>query len=459
MSTRNKRPQSAPSAKKKTPPRGSQRRKPRRRAGTTHPAARKHDKELAQLARLDPDAAALAAEILSNESPLTYTILNESLARAQYARQSLDNIISALRQHEPDPANIPALAEVIARAADLLRESAAMPEASPLLDKALAPAARAAVTLAAFVNGPCRNHAPQEHAAARTEAECWPRIHYANKTRNAEADKFFPTLDIGARYPHLIPKQTRTGPAARAFDRTGEALILLLPDALRPGVFPVLPMLLDEAGHPIPPRTAEGKLAQPYLDLAHFLVAIRHTAPDWKDARKKALRRFLEANATAAARQPATVRTAYARTRRRLVVAVRNLHRTDRKPAPAWLRPSSPVCIGRSTSKDCHRVLRTDTEQLPNLAASLLPIYSRTLAELDARAALNALVALRYKTTGRGITGPKSPARDYVAPHLDNLKRLHLLPEHDLRAIFQSAHTEAAGLKPEATPRTRRAKS
>jgi len=361
-------------------------------------------------------------------------------ARRDYARRSIADFLDALRTAlEPEPANIPELAEVIARVADLLRQSAAAPEAAPLLDKALEPAARTAVTLAAFVNGPVLANAPQEHAGARAEAECWPRIHYANATRNTEADELFRSFRIGAGRPHRTAKQTRPAPHSTAFDDTLGAMLLLLPDALRPGVFPVLPLLLDEAGRPIPPRTADGELAKPYLDLARFLVTIRHTPPNWKEARKKAVRDFLALNDAKLGNLPRGLRNAYQRTRASL-----------NGPPPKWLRSSSPYCIGSNTSKDRARILRP--ERLQILADALLPIYSRTLAELEARHAIKTVIDLRYKITGRGITGPKSAAADYVAPHLEKLRQLPRLPEAALRIITSTADAEAAKLKAEAVP-------
>jgi hypothetical protein len=370
-------------------------------------------------------------------------------ARRDYARRSIADFLDALRTAlEPEPANIPELAEVIARTADLLRQSAAAPEAAPLLDKALVPAARAAVSLAAFVNGPVLTNAPQEHAGARAEAECWPRIHYANATRNTEADELFRSFRIGAGRPHRTAKQTRPTPHSTAFDRTLDAMLLLLPDALRPGVFPVLPLLLDEAGHPIPPRTADGELAKPYLDLAHFLVTIRHTAPDWKEARKKAFRDFLALNDAKLGNLPRGLRNAYQRTRA-------SLNDTN-MPPPKWLRSSLPYCIGSNTSKDRARILRT--ERLQTLAAALLPIYSHTLAEFKARHAIKTVIDMLYKITGRGITGPKSAAADYVAPYLEKLRQLPRLPEAALRIITSTADAEAAKLKAEVRTRPRRPK-
>jgi hypothetical protein len=358
--------------------------------------------EIAKLQLPQPEAEILAEVIASLRKPHTTTPEDADRARRDYARRSIADFLDALRTaHEPDPSNIPALAEVIARAADLLSQSAAAPEASPMLNKALAPAARAAVTLAAFVNGPCRNHALQNHADACAEAVCWPRIHYANATRNADADKLFREFRIGASRPHRTAKHAGTGPNSRAFDRTLDALLLLLPDALRPDVFPVLPILLDKAGQPIPPRTAEGKLAEPYIAIARFILTIRHTPDRWHARRDEALRTFLAENDAAFERLHRTepeVRANYRRNRRRLIRASRNRSRhrlkarTEGSEArwrtpPAWLCPVAPVietAKRKSRSKYNEDVL--PPRRLPKLADALLPIYWRTIAENDARA-------------------------------------------------------------------------
>lgn len=315
------------------------------------------------------------------------------------ARRAIEAMLKTLRTgYEPDPTDIACLAALASAAADHLRTAAASPEASPLLDKALVPAACAAVALADLVNGPCLQHAPQAHAEARAAAERWPRIHYASAKRNKQEADHFKSHPISPS-PRLQHGDDRAHTAA--FSATLKAMHDLLPDAFHPAAFPVLPVLLD-AGQPIQPRTAEGELSEPYAALARFILTVRHTHKRENKVRSEALEEFLAFNDEARARQPRAVRTRYDRTRSFLLHFVQNLHTENAGQHPAWLRPVAPV-IGANTeawSTTLHEVLRH--HRLRILADNLLPIYGRAMADLAASAEH---VAKPSKTAPRSSSG------------------------------------------------------
>lgn len=397
MTTRTKRPLAPPSAKKKTPPRGSQTAKPRRKSAT---ASRAY---LARLARMDADAAALRHEIVSApDHPAVITAAEElaglrppprrtpeeaDAAQRRAFRYRVEELLETLRDGlEPDPATLPALAQIADRAAAILRDAATRPEAAAFLADALLPAACAAVTLADFVNGPCRERAPQAHAAARANSERWPRIHHASPAGNAQEEATLRENPLGRRPAKQIRKD-RAHPAA--FEATLKAMRQLLPDALRPGGFPVFPMLLSADGQPIPPRTPDDdRLAEPYLALAFFLVTMRHTPKKATATREKALCTFLAANDAALDALPRsiarTVRPSYSRFCEYLRQCVRDLHN---KPAlrriPAWLLPASPVLDTprASWSKTLDAILPDKPHRRPVLADALSPVYARALAD------------------------------------------------------------------------------
>lgn len=317
-------------------------------------------------------------------------------ARRAYARQSIEDFITALRSaHEPEPANIERLAEAIHRAANLLLVSAhkADGDHAELIAAALLPAAGAALALSDFVNGPdVAELAPEAHAAARTEAERWPRVHHAVGKFNDEADATFREWQIG----RALYQGTHATPHSRAFHSTLTALTHLLPTVLHPRRY-TLPILFDAAGRPVAPRTSDSKLAEPYLVLARFIAAMRHTPAAWQARRAKALGDFLVANDNALARLPSAVRNRiaadYKRTRKTLAAAVARLHLTPQSneeaapPPPAWIRPAAPVigASGKPWSKDSDQILRAEHRRI--LADALTPIYDRSMAELDSRAA------------------------------------------------------------------------
>ena len=424
---------------------------------------------------LDAAAEALASPITADDIPSPITAADadrerqeqqarETATKAdadrerQHFRQTAENFLHALREFaEPDPACIPIIAAVLDVAADHLRAAAEFDLADEnQLAAAIIPAASAAVTIADFVNGPCLRHAPQAHDRARTVAERWPRAHRAVGALNAKDDELFARWKIGSDRPRKPIKQIRTSPRSLAFDRTLDALILLLPDALRPGVFPVLPVLLGPDAQPVPPRTAEGKLAAPYLLLAQFIASIRHTRPARKTDRDKALAAFLAANDAALDRLPpdaaSAIRSDFQRTRARLAATVPHVHAPEKSPSkiPAWLRPVDPAVPTTterrpfSWGKDLDKILRE--ERRGAIADALMPVYDRATAELDARATLRALIDRRYATTGKNVIGPQSAARDYVLPHLENFHRLFDLPVAELRKIADAARAEAERL-------------
>ena len=414
-------------------------------------------------------ADTLASKTADDDIPKPITAADADRERQHHFRQTAEDFLHALRVFaEPDPGSIAIIAAVMDLAAGHLRAAAECELADEnQLAAAIVPAAATAVALADFVNGPCLRHAPQAHARARAVAERWPRAHRAVGALNAEDDELFARWKIGSDRPRKPIKQIRPSPRSLAFDRTLDALPLMLPDALRPGVFPVLPIMLGPDAQPVPPRTAEGKLAAPYLHLARFIATVRHTRPGRKTDRDKALAAFLAANDKALDRLPPdaarALRSGYQRTRARLAAILPHIHGPGKPPSeiqiPAWLRPVPPAVhtttkrrgegaktIRRpfSWGKDLDKILRE--ERRGAIAAALMPVYDRALAELDARTTLRALIARRYATTGKGVTGRESAARDYVLPHFENLRRLHMLTVAELRRIADAARAEAKRL-------------
>lgn len=450
MSSRRKRPHSSPSPRKKTPQRGSKRVKSRRA-----PAAATSKQSEAS----EQSASAIEHQLLGlflNAEPTAIDAAHAEAdaARQAHGRRAIENFIHSLRTAlEPEPVIIPRLAESIVLAAAMLRDAArgATADHQELLAEALLPAARAAVALADFVNRPAAELAPKAHAAGRNAAERWPRIHHANAHRNTETEKDFRKWKIGAGLPRKPAKQDRKTHNSVARDRTIEALCRLLPETMR-RCYPVLPLLFDSSGKPIPPSTENGTLAGPYKALAEFIVFVRHS--ETAKPRAKALLDFLAANDAAAAQLPkkSQLRTEYARTRKRLAAEVKRMdaepESNDAKapPAPAWLRRTAPLIAfvssgrNRTGTRNKSDILRA--QNLLIFANALAPIYSRMIAELDAHDALKKVIDRHRIITGKGKTGRDSAAVGYIRPHLDNLRRLHSLTEAELREIATAARTE-----------------
>jgi hypothetical protein len=468
---------SSPSAQKKTPQRASKRAK-------TPRAARKltsnHEKHLDALAKKDASAKQLVDDIRATSKWdderlrdlfVPSDSLQECLAgattpaeadavRRQYARwglkRSINDLIQLLRTAlEPEPDLIPQLAEAIEVACVILAESArhAGAEYQDILAEALLPAVRSAVTLTDFVNGPCAELAAEAHAAGRRGAERWPRIHNANARRNTGTDKILREWKVGAGLPNRPTPQGEHTPITTARDRTLEAMCRLLPETMRRS-YPVLPVLFNRKEKLIAPATASGALASPYKTLARFIAVVRHSED--KEARRKALNDFLAANDTAIGHFPnsTSMRANYANTRKRLIAEVQAIDsKTEsnnlKSPQPAWLRPAAPALSFSPGSKCLNEIVRSHS--LAIYAAGLTLIYSRMTAELEARSALKSVIDWRYRVTGRGKTGPDSGARDYVKPHLENLKHLHELDEVKLRETTAAAVAEIETLRKQST--------
>jgi hypothetical protein len=483
MTTRKKRAskkpaRSSPSPPKKTPQRGSKRKesnRPSNRRTAPRPLLPdNHDRELAEVVQKNPelgdmvaklraDAEQRADDLRDKTGNLLGLFVTSQSAEVEAAHAKADNdrranalrdieeFIRALRTTiEPEPAIIAPLAEAIVRAAAFLRDSAnGAAAARQDLADALLPAARAAVALTDLVNGPCAEGAPDAHKAARSVVERWPRTHHSNARLNTETDKLFRKWKIGAERPRKATAQDEPTPITTARDRTLDALCLLLPEILR-GSYPVLPVLFDDNGKPIPPRTETGELADSYKTVAGFLVTIRHSKK--KEPRTKALHDFLKANDAALTRLPKTsgIRAGYTATRKRLETEVARMdaplgsEAKQGPPPPAWLRPVGPALSFARGTRTRSEILRR--QGLNILATALAPVYARSMAEMEARESLKNVINLRFAITGKCKTGPDSAARDYVATHLDNLRLLHNLDEAKLRNITRAARAEAQDL-------------
>jgi hypothetical protein len=213
----------------------------------------------------------------------------------------------------------------------------------------------------------------------------------------------------------------------------------------------VLPVLFDDNGKPIPPRTEKGELADPYKTVAGFLVTIRHSKK--KEPRTKALHEFLKANDAALTRLPKTsaIRAGYTATRKRLETEVARMdallgsEAKQGPPPPAWLRPVGPALSFARGTRTRSDILRR--QSLNILASGLAPVYSRSLAEIDALDTIKTVIDLRTKITGKGKTGPDSAARDYIEEHLKDLRRLRHLSESELRELARAYRTKELELR------------
>lgn len=484
MTTRKKRAskmpaRSSPSPPKKTPQRGSKRKesnRPSNRRTAPRPLPPdNHDRELAEVVQKNPELGDMVAELRADAEQrandlrdktgnLLGLFVTSQSAEVEAAHAKADNdrranalrdieeFIRALRTTiEPEPAIIAPLAEAIVRAAAFLRDSAndAGAVRQDLAD-ALLPAARAAVALTDLVNGACAEGSPDAHKAARSVVERWPRIHHSNARLNTETEKLFREWQIGAERPRKATAQDEPTPITTARDRTLDALCLLLPEILR-GSYPVLPVLFDDNGKPIPPRTEKGELADPYKTVAGFLVTIRHSKK--KEPRTKALHEFLKANDAALTRLPKTsaIRAGYTATRKRLETEVARMdallgsEAKQGPPPPAWLRPVGPALSFARGTRTRSDILRR--QSLNILASGLAPVYSRSLAEIDALDTIKTVIDLRTKITGKGKTGPDSAARDYIEEHLKDLRRLRHLSESELRELARAYRTKELELR------------